>query len=170
MRNEDSGMRNEVRGAPPSGEGGSPPAPPDDSSSSSREDGGALARCPHWEIIGLYHEELPELPRVRVWKEASRRNLRARWRESRERQSLSWWRWFFRECIRGSDFLMGRKTDFVATLSWIVQARSFERILNGQYANFGPATGSRLGDRNARACSLFVQSEATGGNDGSKGS
>jgi hypothetical protein len=65
---------------------------------------------------------------------------------------------------------MGRKTDFVATLSWMVQPKNFEKILNGQYANFGPATGSRLGDRNARACSLFVQSEATGGNDGSKGS
>jgi hypothetical protein len=162
MRNDESGSLNEEWGTPPSGEGGSPPASPDGSSSA--------PQCPHEQIIDLYHEELPELPRVRSWKEASRRNLRARWRESSERRDLEWWRWFFRECIRGSDFLMGRKTDFVATLSWMVQPRSFEKILNGQYANFGPATGSRLGDKNARACSLFVQSEATGGNDGSKGS
>jgi hypothetical protein len=160
MRNEDSGMRNE--------EGGGSPSSPEEGSGASPV--GEAPRCPHGEIINLYHEELPELPRVRSWKETSRRNLRARWRESSERRDLEWWRWFFRECIRGSDFLMGRKTDFVATLSWIVQPRSFEKILNGQYANFGPATGSRLGDKNARACSLFVQSEATGGNDGSKGS
>ena len=159
MRNEESGMRNEEGGSPSSSEEGSGASP-----------AGEAPRCPHGEIINLYHEELPELPRVRAWKETSRRNLRARWRESGERQSLSWWRWFFRECIRTSDFLMGRKTDFVATLSWMVQPRCFEKILNGQYANFGPATGSRLGDKNARACSLFVQSEATGGNDGSKGS
>jgi hypothetical protein len=159
MRNDECGSLNEEWGTPPSTEGGSPSASPDGSSSASRKEGRAPSQCPHEEIIDLYHEELPELPRVRVWKEASRRNLRARWRESSERRCLEWWRWFFRECIRQSDFLMGRKTDFVATLSWMVQPRNFEKILNGQYANFGPGTGSRLGDRNARACSLFVESE-----------
>jgi|GEM_PF-1106234 len=166
MRNEECGSLNEEWGTPPSGEGGSPSASPDGSSSASRKEGGAPAQCPHEEIISLYHEVLPELPRVRVWKEASRRNLRARWRESSERRSLAWWRWFFRECIRQSDFLMGRKTDFVATLSWMVQPKNFEKILNGQYANFGPATGSRLGDKNAMACSLFVNSDAQEESDG----
>lgn len=91
--------------------------------------------CPQEDIKAIYHEELPELPSIRVWGEASQKNLRARWREAPERQSLEWWRKFFRDFIRPSDFLMGRKTDFLASLDWIAKPQNFQKIMNGNYVN-----------------------------------
>ena len=103
--------------------------------------------CPQEEIKQLYHEELPELPPIRVWGEISQKNLRARWREDPERQSLDWWRRFFREYIRSSDFLMGRKRDFQASLDWIVKPMSFQKIMNGMYVNRNGSGGSSKPDR-----------------------
>lgn len=88
--------------------------------------------CPHDEIISLYHAILPELPSVRVWGKDNKANLRARWREDKERQSLPWWDALFRE-IKTCPFLVGGKTDFMATLGWIVGPKNFTKILNGAY-------------------------------------
>lgn len=97
----------------------------------------AISRCPHNEIKKLYHDELPELSPIRVWGDASRKNLTARWREDHERQSPEWWRNFFREHVRTSDFLMGRRKDWQANLDWIVKSKNFHKIMNGLYANNG---------------------------------
>jgi len=110
-----------------------------------------VPHCPHRDIIKIYHETLPELPQVRVWNGTSRKNLQARWREEKKRQSLDWWRTFFLENIKPSDFLMGRKTDFRANLGWIVGPRNFAKILNGQYQSHGPRTGSARTDANILA-------------------
>ena len=59
-------------------------------------------------------------------------NLRARWKEEKERQNLAWWDEFFTE-ISKMDFLMGRVKSFKATLSWIVGPKNFDKIINGQY-------------------------------------
>lgn len=91
--------------------------------------------CPHNEIIKIYHETLPELPPVKSWNESSQAKMKARWREDPERQALDWWRSFFSEQIRKSDFLMGRVKEFNATLDWIVGPQNFQKILNGQYVN-----------------------------------
>lgn len=88
--------------------------------------------CPHDEIISLYHEILPELPVVRVWGKDNKANLRARWREDKQRQCLGWWSDMFRE-IKTYPFLVGAKTDFQATLGWIVGPKNFTKILNGAY-------------------------------------
>ena len=93
---------------------------------------GAVDPTPHDEIISAYHEILPELPKVRVWSDKKRKELRARWREDKRRQSVDWWRRFFTR-IRDCEFLMGAKTEWQANLGWIVQAGNFEKIMNGQY-------------------------------------
>lgn len=93
-------------------------------------------KCPQQEIIAVYHEELPELPPINEWPDASAQQLRARWKSLPERKSVEWWRDFFRY-IKTSDFLMGRKTDFQASLSWIVKASNFAKIVNGNYENRG---------------------------------
>ena len=103
--------------------------------------------CPHNEIVSIYHDVLFMLAPVRSWGEQSRRNLRTRWKESRDRQNVEWWRSFF-EYIAKSDFLTGRKTDFKASLPWIVGPKNFEKIINGQYENRGPNTGSKRTDSN----------------------
>lgn len=93
--------------------------------------------CPHQKIIELYHEILPELPHVHSWGDKNRANLRARWRGSRERQNLDWWRDFF-QYVGQSDFLMGRTTGrdgkpFFANLGWLVISQNFDKVLNGNY-------------------------------------
>jgi hypothetical protein len=96
-------------------------------------------RCPHAEIIALYHETLPSLPRVRDWTDARQGYLRKRWCEAKDRQSLDWWRDFFGYVGR-SDFLMGRKCGrggepFQCDLEWLVRPRNFVKVIEGKYEN-----------------------------------
>jgi len=91
-------------------------------------------RCPHEAIIALYHGILPMCPKVKIWDEPRRKLLRARWRESCQRQSLEWWRSFF-QLVGDSDFLTGRRTEFIADLEWLVRPSNFGKILNGRYHN-----------------------------------
>jgi len=94
----------------------------------------AVPACPHGEIIALYHELLPTLRGVRVWQGRREKNLQARWREDPDRQSLDWWRRFF-AYVAQSDFLMGRKTDFVADLAWLICPENFAKTIEGTYEN-----------------------------------
>ena len=97
------------------------------------------ASCPHEKIIAAYHEILPQCPRVKKWGEASRKALRARWCEDKDRQSIEWWRDFFTG-VAASNFLTGKVngskgSSFVANLSWLVKPTSMEKVLNGNYSN-----------------------------------
>lgn len=98
------------------------------------------ADCPHEKIIALWHEVLPELPRVRVWQGQRVAHLRARWREDKERQNLDWWRWLFSQKIRASPFLMGQvpgrdgKEPFLASLPWLILPENFAKVLEGFYS------------------------------------
>lgn len=94
--------------------------------------------CPHKEIIALYHEILPELPPVNDWPDMSATHLKNQWRKSSDRQSLEWWRTFF-GYVRSSDFLMGNKNDFQASLGWLVKPANFAKVVNGNYENRGRA-------------------------------
>lgn len=88
--------------------------------------------CPQREIIAAYHELLPELPPVHEWTAQNADNLRTRWRSQDKRQTVDWWRRFF-AYIRTCPFLMGEKTDFQASLGWLVKAGNFAKVVNGQY-------------------------------------
>lgn len=111
--------------------------------------------CPHHEIINLFHRILPELPQIKTWRETSKNNLSSRWKASKEYQSMDWWSDFFKY-VSQSDFLMGRKTEFQATLMWIVKPTNFEKIINGVYENRQHSTGSKLTDQNLRAAQEFL--------------
>lgn len=89
--------------------------------------------CPHEAVINLYHEILPELPKVMEWSEENRKNLRQRWREKKERQDFEWWKAFFLY-VRTCDFLMGRKKAWNATFSWLVRPKNMGKVLAGEYA------------------------------------
>ncbi len=93
--------------------------------------------CPHQEIIDLYHRILPMGRQVRVWNEARRAKLRARWREDIKRQSLGWWERFF-GYIADSEFLTGQATTagrppFEIDLEWIVTPANLVKIIEGKY-------------------------------------
>jgi len=100
--------------------------------------------CPQKEIVDLYHEKLPELPKVKVWSEQRQAVLRARWNEAVSNKngiksnSLEWWAGYF-DYIRTSDFLMGRvdpspgKNRFLSNLEWLMKKQNFINILEGKY-------------------------------------
>lgn len=98
--------------------------------------------CPHEAIIALYHDTLPELPKIRDWGKTARSYLRQRWQEKPERQNLDWWRDYFLS-IRNMDWLMGRveKRDgsppFLADLEWTVRPQNMSKILNERYVRRG---------------------------------
>lgn len=89
--------------------------------------------CPHEKIIELYHQHLPTMPAVRVWTEARKKKLLARWREDVERQDLNYWDRFFAYASK-SDFLCGRTANpFTCDLEWMLNASNFVKILEGKY-------------------------------------
>jgi uncharacterized protein YdaU (DUF1376 family) len=99
----------------------------------------ATPECPQQAIVALYHEGLPSLRQMREWTGDRQKWLRSRWRESRERQELGWWRDLFAYIAR-SDFLMGRtpgRNDlpFDCDLDWIVRASNLRKIIEGKYEN-----------------------------------
>lgn len=88
--------------------------------------------CPHKEIVALYHEILPGLRQVRTWNATREKHLRARWREDKRRQSLSWWRSYF-ERVKDSSFLTGKKTDWSADFDWLIRPTNMAKVLEGKY-------------------------------------
>lgn len=98
----------------------------------------AAPDCPQQDIIALYHEILPDLPPVNDWPDSSADSLRKQWRKSPDRQNLEWWRTFF-AYVRTCAFLMGEKTDFQASLGWLVKPANFAKVVNGNYENRGRA-------------------------------
>jgi Helix-turn-helix domain len=95
--------------------------------------------CPHAEIIELYKKNLPSSIHPRTWNGARMTTLKARWRESPERQNLDWWDKFF-NYISQSNFLMGRTSSygrdpFEIRLDWIMKKSNFDKIIDGLYEN-----------------------------------
>ena len=100
--------------------------------------------CPHKQIVELYHEILPTLPRVKVWDSERERNMQARWRErwesgkyTTQEEGLAYWRRLF-VYIHGCPWLMGEVADrdgkaFRADLGWIILPRNFKKIIEGRY-------------------------------------
>ena len=100
---------------------------------------GAVIECPHDSIIALFHEICPMLPRVKVWTDARKSNLRQRWREDQKRQSLDYWRLFF-GAVSESDFLTGKaiskdRRPFIASLDWLVKPENFAKVIEKKYVN-----------------------------------
>lgn len=97
----------------------------------------AKPACPHQVIIDLYHQILPQCPRIKDWTPTRQTNLRARWNEDAERQDLDYWQRLF-EYISSVDFLVGKgggARPFLAGLDWIVKSENFAKIREGKYEN-----------------------------------
>jgi hypothetical protein len=94
----------------------------------------AGATCPHQEILSLYHEILPELPKHRDWTDSRKKLLKSRWDSREDRQTLDYWRDLF-HYIRQSDFLMGRVglKPFRCSLVWMLNPEKFANITEGKY-------------------------------------
>lgn len=90
-----------------------------------------LPNCPQDQIVSLYHEQLPELPAVRLQSDARQKAMRGFWRwvltskksDGQPRandadQALTWISSYF-ERARGNDFLMGRTARNGAHAGWV---------------------------------------------------
>lgn len=91
-------------------------------------------KCPHEDIVNLYHEILPELSKVKVWSSKRQSYLRTVWNGNESRQNLDYWRRFF-SYVKQSNFLMGRSNDFKADLEWLVKPANFIKIIEKKYEN-----------------------------------
>lgn len=88
--------------------------------------------CPTVEIINLYHEKLPKLPKVitkRFIGSAREKDLRARWREDELHQTLEFWERLF-TAINRIDFYMGENDrNWRADLGWFLKRENFDKTL-----------------------------------------
>lgn len=87
--------------------------------------------CPHQQIRDIYHEVLPECPRVNAM-DAIMPNLRTRWREKDAHQSLEFWRWYFGRC-RDTFWFSGRNDRSPPGLMTMVRKKNFYGVINGDY-------------------------------------
>ena len=98
------------------------------------------SHCPHKKIIELYHQCLPELPRIRVWSEARKKTLAARWRQvakdreiQTEKEGLDFFEGMFKFISR-SPFLLGEnERNWRPDLGWIIKDENMTKIINGNY-------------------------------------
>lgn len=108
-----------VGGADGEGGGANPPAPPPEGGDDLDGDD-KLPPCPVDAIVGLYHEQLPDLPRVRLLNDKRKRALRKVWRwvltskksdgmprATTAEEACAWLRGYFHRATK-NDFLMGR--------------------------------------------------------------
>ena len=104
----------------------------------------SLPPCQHQKVIDLFHEVLPELPRVLIWNKTREGLLKARWRERAAQdkwktaeEGLEFFRSYF-EYVRKSKFLMGKvsgsgKRPFECELEWLVRPNNWVKVLEGKY-------------------------------------
>jgi hypothetical protein len=100
--------------------------------------------CPHTQIVDLYHEHCPTLPRCEVLNDSRRGMLRQRWREvcTTEKfdapHALEWWRDYF-TFVAESKFLTGRAKPkpgdepFLADFEWLIGPKNFAKVIERRY-------------------------------------
>ena len=96
------------------------------------KDSSSVEDCPHQKIIELYHSQLPQLRKIKVWSDKRQKALRTRWKENPKHQSLEFWERLFSYVAR-SDFLTGKKGEWQADLEWIINPTNFIKIIEGKY-------------------------------------
>lgn len=68
---------------------------------------------------------------MRILSGPIRERIKSRLREHPDRD---WWEMLF-GIVMASDFLSGRKTDFAASLDWVLGPKNLSKILAGNYEN-----------------------------------
>lgn len=122
-----------------------PPEPP--ACNKEKDQGSRMPPCPYDRIVTLYHEILPELPRVATLTSKRRSWITARWRSvcttekvASQADGLDLFRGYF-SLVRKSPFLMGLKQPgkghsrtFKADLEWLMNESNFTKVVEGKYA------------------------------------
>lgn len=107
-----------------------------------------VPNCPTQKIVDLYHQILPELPKVTLITSARQTLTRSRWRDlygakdfETMEQGLEVFKTYF-EIVKSRDFLMGRckpsggrEVPFRATYDWLMKQGNFMKVCEGNYVN-----------------------------------
>ena len=99
--------------------------------------------CPNAEIVDLYHQRLPTLPRVDVLSDGRKRTIAARWKDvlndpdikkspTPRDAALEFFDWFFDHASK-SRFLTGRVKDWRADLDFLMTPSKFVKVIEGHY-------------------------------------
>jgi hypothetical protein len=108
-----------------------------------------VKRCPVGTLVDLYHELMPDNPRLRILNDTRKRLIRARWKEAAaldcepfgyttRSAGIEAWRTFFAVCAE-SKFLTGRapgergKPPFMADIDFLFSASGFAKTLENKY-------------------------------------
>jgi uncharacterized protein YdaU (DUF1376 family) len=111
--------------------------------------GDDVRRCPTGTLVNLYHELMPNNPRVKVVTATRKAAIRSRWNEAAalsaqpfgyktKGQGLEAWKQFFAVCAQ-SNFLIGKapaqpgKPPFIADIDFIFSPGGFAKILENKY-------------------------------------
>lgn len=95
-----------------------------------------LSATPYQKIVDLYHETLPELPKVAKLTKTRKGYIQQRWKE--DMPELKNWGNFF-DYVKQSDFLTGKtngsgdRPPFRADLEWLIKPSNFVKIAEGKY-------------------------------------
>lgn len=107
------------------------------------------AEVPERQIVDLYHEMLPGLPRVAKLTEKRRQWLKARWHDDPGHQSLGFWRRYF-ELVQRSPHLLGQNDrGWTANFEWLLNSSNFVKTIEGQYLAKDKAHGASGGHHSA---------------------
>lgn len=98
---------------------------------------------PFQDIVNLYHEHLPMLPRVANVSEPRKRAMRARWSEKvnvpngkevveMKCNDLDFWARYFKRAAT-QPFLTGEKTDWAADFDFLLKKNKFIAVLEQKY-------------------------------------
>lgn len=102
-----------------------------------------LPACPTEDLVSLYHQHLPMLPRVEVLNDARRKHISARWREvvadadirkapDVRAAALDWFAWYFGHAAK-SAFLTGKAKNWKADLDFLMTPSKFAKVVEGSY-------------------------------------
>lgn len=96
---------------------------------------GADEVIPLKKILDAYHEKLPELPRVVVFTDKRKKQLSARWKEDKSRQTIEWWVGYF-EYVSSIPFLNGQNNrNWKADFEWLTNQNNLAKVIEGKYEN-----------------------------------
>ena len=106
--------------------------------------GYAVPDCPIKQLVAMWHEHCPMLPRIEVLTDTRQAHIRARWRgvcaadKLTPEEPVQFFAGFFKH-IAKSKFLTGNvatqgdRKPFVASLDWVMKPDNFAKIIEGRY-------------------------------------
>jgi hypothetical protein len=92
-------------------------------------------------ILALFHEHAPKLPRVKTFDKDRRAAVCARWRESKDRQTLAWWVKFFSFVNDKCPFLTGSNDrKWRASFDFLMKKANMRKVIENGYTARKAAT------------------------------